>query len=150
MLKKNWKKNSKNVENHQKNVKIQQKHQFSTFFYKFFRFFSTHFFGIFELRWQCSKFWLRWINFIFSKWLSYSHFTKSILPSFQVENVTAYHPSTISTSHMLDIKIIRPNWSRSLPSCRMLLLPQIYKLSSSHHPCYWCVLRGVSFISRYE
>ena len=57
--------------------------------------FLNPFFGIFELRWQCSKFWLRWINFIFSKWLSYSRFTKSVLPSSQVENVTAYHPSTI-------------------------------------------------------
>ena len=65
-----------------KNVKIQQKHQFSTFFYNFFWFFFTPFFGIFELRWQCSKFWLRWINFIFSKWLSYSHFTKSVFSQF--------------------------------------------------------------------
>ena len=78
-----------------KNLKIQQKHQLATFFYIFFLLFSTHFFGIFELRWQCSKFWLRWINFIFSKWLSYSRFTKSVLPSSQVQNVTAYHPSTI-------------------------------------------------------
>ena len=31
-LKKNYKKFSKNVENHQKNVKIQQKCQFSAFF----------------------------------------------------------------------------------------------------------------------
>ena len=68
---------------------------FQPFLKKFSNFFSTHFFGIFELRWQCSKFWLRWINFIFSKWLSYSRFKKSILPSSQVENVTAYHPSTI-------------------------------------------------------
>ena len=64
----------------------------------FFDFFSTHFFGIFEIRRQFSTFWLKWISFIFSKWLSYMHFTKSILPSLQVENVTAYHPSTIYIS----------------------------------------------------
>ena len=61
----------------------------------FFQFFFNPFFGIFELGWQCSQFWLRWNNFICSKWLSYRRFTKSILPSLQVENVTAYHPSTI-------------------------------------------------------
>ena len=71
---------------------------FRHFLKKISNFFSTHFIGIFELQWQSSQFWLRWNNFIFSKWLSYSRFTKSILPSLQVENVTAYHPSTICVS----------------------------------------------------
>ena len=71
---------------------------FNIFWKKFPIFFSNHFFGIFELPWQSSQFWLRWNNFLCSKWLSYRRFTKSILPSSQVENVTAYHPSTIYTS----------------------------------------------------
>ena len=78
---------------------------FNIFLQIFLIFFSTHFFGIFELRWQCSKFWLRWINFIFSKWLSYSRFTKSVLPSSQVENVRAYHPSTIYVCLPLENKV---------------------------------------------
>ena len=90
-----WKKIQKMLKIIKKTLKFNKNTNFQHFFTNFFDFFSTHFFGIFELRWQCSKFWLRWINFIFSKWLSYSRFTKSVLPSSQVENVTAYHPSTI-------------------------------------------------------
>ena len=92
-------------------TKFNKNTNFQHFFTNFFDFFFNPFFGIFELRWQCSKFWLRWINFIFSKWLSYSRFTKSVLPSSQVENVTAYHPSTIyicmygSSSHAFHAKI---------------------------------------------
>ena len=43
---------------------------FQHFLKKITDFFSTNFFGNFELLWQCSKFWLRWINLISSKSLS--------------------------------------------------------------------------------
>ena len=97
--KKNWKKSWKNVENRLFSTFFWR---FSTFFQKNFQHIFFNFFGIFELSWQSSQFWLRWNNFIFSKWLSYSRFTKSVLPSSQVENVTAYHPSTICTADWTD------------------------------------------------
>ena len=58
---------------------------FQHFLKKISDFFSTNFFGNFELLWQCSKFWLRWINLISSKSLSYSHFKKNVFPSLQSE-----------------------------------------------------------------
>ena len=94
---------------------------FQHFLKKFSNFISNHFFGIFELPWQSSQFWLRWNNFLCSKWLSYRRFTKSILPSSQVENVTAYHPSTIYTSLWeVNIKLI------SIFPCNVIISGSFY------------------------
>ena len=68
---------------------------FQHFFNIFFNIFFSTFFWIFELAVQCSLKWSLVAELFLYKWASYRGFTKSILPSSQVENVTAYHPSTI-------------------------------------------------------
>ena len=67
MVEKNKKKNSKNVENWCFVEFLQFFDDFQHFLKKKSDFLSTNFFGNFELLWQCSKFWLRWINLISSK-----------------------------------------------------------------------------------
>ena len=54
-------------------------------FQHFLNFFQPIFFGIFELLWQCSQFQLKWINSIFSKLLSYSHFKNPFCPVHRVK-----------------------------------------------------------------
>ena len=101
---------------------------FSTFFEKNFQYFFKPFFGIFELAWQCSQFWLRWNNFIFSKWLSYSLFKKSILASSPIETHYSSYKlgkmnflNWLQLSHFEKIELfhLNQNWEYCQASSKM-------------------------------